>query len=70
MTNKTRLEIAGKLKEIRLQKNLKQTEVAQKAGLNANYYTKVERGEAKPSVETLEKILKALQVKSSDVLPF
>ena len=69
-SNKTRLEIANNLKEIRLKKGLKQTDVAKAAGLNANYYAKVERGEAKPSVETLEKILKALKVKSSEVLPF
>lgn len=65
----TVLEIANKIKEARLKKDLNQSEVAEKAGLNANYYAKVERGEAKPSVVTLTKILKALGIKSSDILP-
>ncbi|NTU46340.1 helix-turn-helix transcriptional regulator [Candidatus Roizmanbacteria bacterium] len=67
---KTRKEIADKFREIRLEKGLKQSDVAEKAGLNANYYAKVERGEAIPSVITLKKILEALGVKSSDVLSF
>ncbi len=67
---KTRLEIATKLKKIRLQKHLKQVDVAQKAGINSNYYAKVERGEAVPSVITLKKVFGALGVKSSEVLSF
>jgi len=69
-SGKTKLEIANRLKEVRLKKGLKQTDVAGTAGFNANYYAKVEHGEAKPSVETLEKILKAFKVRSSDILPF
>lgn len=65
---KTVLEIANKIKEARLKKDLKQSEVAEKAGLNTNYYAKVERGESKPSVITLTKILKALGIKSSKIL--
>ena len=49
---------------------MKQTDVAEKAGLNSNFYSKVERGEAIPSVITLKKILGALGVKSSEVLSF
>lgn len=68
--NKTRLDIASKLKKYRLQKGMKQSDVAEKAGLNSNYYSKVERGEAIPSVITLKKILGALGIKSSEVLTF
>lgn len=68
--DKTSLEIATKLKKFRLQKGMKQTDVAKKAGLNSNYYSKVERGEAIPSVITLKKILGALGIKSSEVLSF
>ncbi|MCL5411920.1 MAG: helix-turn-helix transcriptional regulator [Patescibacteria group bacterium] len=67
---KLTLEIANKLKEIRLKKSLTQTDVAKKAGINSNYYSKVERGEAKPSVVTIEKITKALGITSSEILPF
>lgn len=66
---RTTLKIANNIKGARLKKNLLQTEVAKKAGINSNYYAKVERGEAKPSAITLTKIIKALGVKSSDILP-
>lgn len=65
---KTVLEIANKIKEARIRKNLTQTDVAGKAGLNANSYAKIERGKQKPSALTLTKILKALEIKSSEIL--
>ena len=67
---KTRQDIASKLKKYRLKKGMKQTDVSKKAGLNSNFYSKVERGEAIPSVITLKKILGALGVKSSEILSF
>lgn len=67
---KTRQDIALKLKKYRLKKGLLQTDVAKKAGLNSNFYSKVERGDAIPSVITLKKIFGALGVKSSKILPF
>ncbi|HUD19582.1 MAG TPA: helix-turn-helix transcriptional regulator [Patescibacteria group bacterium] len=67
---KTRQDIASKLKKYRLKKGLFQTDVAKKAGLNSNFYSKVERGDAIPSVITLKKILGALGVKSSEILSF
>lgn len=70
MTDKTSKQIASNIRQFRLQKGLTQVELAAKAGINSNYYAKVERNDLKPSVETLEKIIKALGVKSSDVFPF
>jgi len=67
---KTRQEIAAKLKKFRLKKGMLQIDVAKKAHLNSNFYAKVERGEAIPSVITLKKILGALGVKSSEILSF
>lgn len=66
---KTLTTIAGKLKNARLKQNLTQAQVAKKAGINSNYYAKVERGEASLSVITLLKLVKALGVKSSSILP-
>jgi len=66
--NKTVQEIANKIKEARISKNLTQEDVAKKAGLNANSYAKIERGIQKPKVLTLTKILKALEIKSSKIL--
>jgi transcriptional regulator with XRE-family HTH domain len=68
--NKSVLQIASKLRQIRLKKGMKQVDLAEKAGLNGNYYARVERGEAIPTVITLKKILSALKVKSSEVLSF
>lgn len=67
---KSILGLASKLKAIRLKKGLKQVDVAEKAGIDSNYYSRVERGEAIPTVITLKKILSALKVKSSEVLGF
>ncbi|OGK56318.1 hypothetical protein A3J15_02605 [Candidatus Roizmanbacteria bacterium RIFCSPLOWO2_02_FULL_38_10] len=61
-------EIVAKIKAARLDKNLTQEELAKKAGINANFYAKVERGKAKPSGVTLTKIIKALGLKSTDIL--
>lgn len=62
--------IGHKLQQARQHKGLTQVEVAVKAGTNVNYYAKLERGESVPSLKMLEKIIKVLGVKSSDVLPF
>ena len=70
MNNKASKETAKRIKSIRLQKGLTQLALAEKAGINVNYYSKVERAELKPSVDILEKIVKALGVKSSDIFPF
>ena len=55
-------EIGNKIKEKREQKKLTQAEVAKKAGLNTNYYAVIERGEINSSVETLNKIIDALEM--------
>jgi transcriptional regulator with XRE-family HTH domain len=70
MTDKTSKHIAEQLKQTRLKKGLSQAGLAEKAGMNSNYYAKIERGEIKPSVSTLEKIINALGVKSSTIFPF
>jgi transcriptional regulator with XRE-family HTH domain len=70
MTDKTSKRIANRLKQARLDKGFTQATLAEKAGLNTNYYAKLERGELKPSIETLEKVVKALGVKSAEIFPF
>ena len=70
MLDKLSNHIGRQLQQARQRKGLTQAEVAKRAGTNTNYYAKLERGEAVPSLKMLEKIVKALGVKSSDVLPF
>jgi len=66
----TREGIGFKLKKARSKKKLTQAQVAEKAGINTNYYACIERGEVNVSTEKLLKIVKVLGVKSSEVLPF
>lgn len=70
MSGKLSAQIGKGLHAARTRKGLTQIEVAKKAGTNVNYYAKLERGESVPSLKMLEKIIKVLGVKSSDVLPF
>ncbi len=70
MPNKTSLYIGRQLHSARKRSGLTQGEVARQAGTESNYYAKLERGESVPSIKMLEKIVKALGIKSSDVLPF
>lgn len=63
-------KIGKKLKDARKKLGLKQADVAKKADISINYYARIERDEENPTLETMEKILKALKVKSSDILPF
>lgn len=62
--------IGNKLKRARMEQGLTQEELAERAGIRANYYAKIERGEINTTIDTLQKIASALNVKSSDILPF
>lgn len=63
-------QIGKNLQQARYKRNLTQVDVAKRAVTTVNHYAKIERGEVVPSLKTLEKIVKALDVKSSDILPF
>lgn len=67
-------EFAGKIPEnlskLRKQLRYTQKEVAEKAGLNPNYYAKVERGDGVPSLKTLYKITKALDTTVTDIVGY
>ena len=63
-------QIGKKLKDARKKLGLKQSDVAEMADISVNYYARIERNEENPTLETLERVLKALKLKSSDVLSF
>lgn len=63
-------KIGSKLKKERLKLNLRQSDIAEKADINTNFYARIERDEEAPSLETLKRILKVLKLKSSDILSF
>ena len=60
--------IGKNIRKYRLMKKLRQEDLAEKAGLTANYIGMVERGEKIPSLETFIKILNALGVSADMVL--
>jgi len=63
-------QISANLLKIRKQQRYTQRELAKLAGLNSNYYAKVERGEGMPSIKTIHKLAKALKVTATDIVGF
>lgn len=61
------IKLGKKLREEREKIGLTQSELAEKAEINANYYAIVERGEKSISYEKLQRILKVLNIKSLDI---
>lgn len=70
LTTNIKREIGKKIETKRKKLNLTQIEVAVEAGINSSYFSKIERGEVNPSLEVLFKVIKALKVSSSEILPF
>jgi transcriptional regulator with XRE-family HTH domain len=66
----TTRKVAKRLKALRLERNLTQADIAEKAKMSTNYYAKIERGELRPSVDIYERLAKALKVTASDIFPF
>lgn len=58
------------LRSVREDKNLSQEEVAKISKISTTYYAGIERGEENPTFSVIESVTKALNVKSSEVLPF
>jgi transcriptional regulator with XRE-family HTH domain len=54
--------IGERLRELREQKKLPQREIENRSGLQRAYLSRVENGHTVPSIETLEKWAKALEV--------
>jgi transcriptional regulator with XRE-family HTH domain len=69
ITSKTLKEIGLRLRKIREEKRMSQTEIAQSMKMLPNQYNKVENGKVSPSLETLTKIAEALDV-SLDVIVY
>jgi transcriptional regulator with XRE-family HTH domain len=64
-----RKKLGERLKKARGRVNLTQDEVVKKAGISANYFAKIERGEVNTTFEKLYKIIKALKIEASDIFP-
>ena len=66
----TTRKVAKRLKSIRIDRDLTQADIAEKAKMSTNYYAKIERGEVRQSVDIYERLAKALKVTASDIFPF
>lgn len=60
-------DLGKTLKEHREKAGLTQLEVAKKAGMDVNYYARIERGIGNPSYIKLRSIMKALNMKSLNI---
>ncbi len=56
------MQIGAKLRELRLAKNLSQGDIEKRTGLIRCYTGRVENGYTVPTIETLEKYARALEV--------
>lgn len=64
------LKTAKRLRVKRIDRDLTQAQVADKAKMSANYYAKIERGEVRPSIDMYERVAKALKITAADLFPF
>jgi transcriptional regulator with XRE-family HTH domain len=60
--------LARNLKRLRRERGLSQEELADLAGLNRNYVGMIERQENAASVDTLEALAEALEIKAAQLL--
>lgn len=61
------MNLSQNIREIRKAKGLSQKEVVLSAGLDAGQYSRIESGKTDPSISTLEKIAKAIGVKTAEL---
>lgn len=63
-------KIGRNIKNIRLQKGLRQIELYSKTGLNRTYISRIERGKARVTPKLLYILVIGLGIKSSDLIEF
>lgn len=62
------MEIGEKIKKIRLEKNMKQSDLAKEANISRVAVGNYERGDRQPNIEILTKIAAALNVEVNDLI--
>ncbi|GAV22428.1 helix-turn-helix domain-containing protein [Carboxydothermus pertinax] len=58
----------NKIRELREERGLTLNDLSKKAGLSISYLSEIERGSKKPSLKTIDKIAKALNVNKAQIL--
>lgn len=64
------ISLGKKIKEIRLSKKISQTEIAYRCGFDKSNYNTIESGKRNPTITSLLKIAKALNVQLIELLDF
>ncbi len=67
-TDKKELRVSARLKALRLDRELSQDMLAQKAGIERKTVNRIDNGHFSPNLSTLIRVCKALKVKPSEVL--
>lgn len=60
--------IGRNIRKYRMEKKMRQEDLAEKTGLSANYIGMLERGEKLPALDTFISILNALEITADAVL--
>ena len=68
---KVRLQLAARLRQLRAKYELTQEEMAERAGLDARYYQRIEsRHPTAVKIDTIEKLAKAFKITCSKLINF
>lgn len=70
LSSKLLIKLGRNIREVREDKNKTQEQISLDAGIEMSYFSKIERGEANPSLEIIYAIIRALNIKSHEILPF
>ena len=65
-TESPRHQVGGKLRELRVVRGLSQRELARRADMTNANLSMIEQGRVSPSIQTLEKILRAIPISLAD----
>lgn len=62
------IQLGNRIRQIRLEKQLTQSELAERCECNRNYISMIERGERNPSYKSLVMIANGLDVKVTELV--
>ena len=61
-------KLGENLKKIRINKNITQTELAEKLGVDKSFVSNLENGKTNPTLSTITNIAQALEVSANELL--
>ena len=67
-TQRKEQKVSSRIYDIRIEREMSQDRLAQKAGIDRKTVNRIENGHFSPSLQTLIRLCSALKVKPSDVL--